>query len=65
MNTKTFNRQKLINIVTALMTVDDECFIKTLKNILKEIKNLNSTKNEYIELPRAKARGFLFHRKQP
>ena len=47
MNTKTFNRQKLINIVTALMTVDDEYFIKTLKNILKEIKNLNSTKNEY------------------
>lgn len=47
MNTKTLNKQKLINIVTALMTVDDEYFIETLENVLKEIKKLNSTKDEY------------------
>ena len=28
MNTKTFNRQKLIDVVTELITVDDEHFIK-------------------------------------
>lgn len=47
MNTKTFNRQKLIDVVTELITVDDEHFIKKLESFLKQIQNASATKNEH------------------
>jgi hypothetical protein len=50
MNTKTLNKQKLINIVTALMTVDDEYFIETLENVLKEIKKFNEHDKVHVYL---------------
>ena len=34
-------------------------------NYFKDLKYSGSLINPTLELPRAKARGFLFHRKQP